>query len=122
MSEALTAEAFRNLCFDNGVHTVEVAVVDTYAHLRGKRVPVDRFFDEVMSDGVSIADAVFILNVRDELIEHELVNMESGFLDTGIVPDVSTGRLLTHRPGYALVFTDAYDEHGAVHPDRKSVV
>ena len=116
MSEALTAEAFRNLCSDNGVHTVEVAVVDTYAHLRGKRVPVDRFFDEVMSDGVSIADAVFILNVRDELIEHELVNMESGFLDTGIVPDVSTGRLLTHRPGYALVFTDAYDEHGAVHP------
>ena len=89
----LTSEAFRSLCEEAAVHTVEVAIADTYAHLRGKRVPVGRYFDEVAESGASIADAVFILNVRDELIDHETVNMENGFLDTRIVPDPATGRL-----------------------------
>ena len=110
----LTSEAFRSLCEEAAVHTVEVAIADTYAHLRGKRVPVGRYFDEVADSGASIADAVFILNVRDELIDHETVNMENGFLDTRIVPDPATGRLLSHRPGYALVFCDCFDEHGAL--------
>lgn len=115
MTKQMTAEVFRKLCAGHDVHTVEIAVADTFAHLRGKRVPVGRFFDEVVDSGAAIADAVFILNVRDELIDHEFVNMEIGFLDTRLVPDVSTGRLLTHRPGYALVFCDSYDEEGAPH-------
>jgi glutamine synthetase len=32
------------------------------------------------------------------------------------MPDVSTGRLLTHRPGYAIVFSDTFDPHGHPHP------
>ena len=32
------------------------------------------------------------------------------------MPDISTARLLTHRPGYALVFADTYDEHAEPHP------
>ncbi len=115
MADQMTAEAFRAACTAHQVHTVELAVVDTYAHPRGKRVPVERFFDEVLDGGAAIADAVFILNVRDELIDHEFVNMETGFLDTRLVPDVSTARILTHRPGYALVFCDSYDEEGALH-------
>lgn len=115
MTDQMTVGAFRALCADHGVHTVEVAVADTYAHPRGKRVPVERFFDEVLEGGVAIADAVFILNVRDELIDHEFVNMDNGFLDTRLIPDVSSGRILTHRPGYALVFCDSYDEEGALH-------
>ena len=42
----LTSEAFRSLCEEAAVHTVEVAIADTYAHLRGKRVPVGRYFDD----------------------------------------------------------------------------
>lgn len=111
----LDTEAFQKICTEAGVHTVEVAVADTYAHLRGKRVPVDRYFAEVAASGASIADAVFILNASDDLIDHEIVNMDNGFLDTRIVPDPASGRLLTHRPGYALVFCDSYGAHGEPH-------
>ena len=111
----MTNDAFRTRCDEADIHTVEVAIGDTYGHLRGKRVPVDRYFAEVEESGASIADAVFILNVCDELIDHEIVNMDNGFLDTQIVPDPASARLLTHRPGYALVFCDSFDEHGAPH-------
>lgn len=39
----LTLEEFNEMCEVHGVHTVEIATPDTYGHLRGKRVPVDRF-------------------------------------------------------------------------------
>ena len=111
----MTTDAFRTRCDEAGIHTVEVAIGDTYGHLRGKRVPVDRYFAEVAESGASLADAVFILNVCDELIDHEIVNMDNGFLDTRIVPDPAAARLLTHRPGYALVCRDSFGEHGAPH-------
>ena len=44
MNETMSAESFHARCREAGVHTVEVAAPDTQGHLRGKRVPVDRFF------------------------------------------------------------------------------
>ena len=98
------------------IHTVEVAVPDTHSHLRGKRVPVGRFWSAVADDGVNIADAVFAMDLVNDLPDNEFINMDSGYLDTHLVPDLSTTRILTHRPGYALVFCDAKNEHGDPHP------
>ena len=52
-----TLSEFQELCEAHGVHTVEVAAPDTLGHLRGKRVPVERFFRTTVETGVSIADA-----------------------------------------------------------------
>lgn len=98
------------------VHTVELATPDTQGHLRGKRIPVERFLDSVHRTGDHIADAIFVFDVRNDLPANEFVNMDSGYLDCHLVPDHSTGRILTHRPGYALVFSDAFNEHGEPHP------
>jgi len=115
MSDAQAAADFHRACDDAGVHTVEVAAPDTQGHLRGKRVPVDRFFVSTIDQGVNIADAMFVFDMQNDLPDNPYVNMETGYLDCRLIPDVSTGRLLTYRPGYAIVFTDALDAHGAPH-------
>lgn len=112
----LTLEEFQTMCEEHGVHTVEVAAPDTWGHLRGKRVPVERFFRTGHSSAFGIADAIFVMDVQNDLPDNEFINMDSGFLDCHLHADVSTGRILTHRPGYALVFADVYDQHGNPHP------
>ena len=83
------------------MHTVEVAAPDTQGHLRGKRVPIDRFFATTVGTGVNIADAMFVFDMQNDLVDNPYINMDSGFLDCKLVPDLSTGRILSHRPGYA---------------------
>ena len=111
-----TLDEFHELCEAHGVHTVEVAVPDTQGHLRGKRVPVDRFFATTVNDGCAIADAMFVFDMLNDLPDNEFVNMDTGYPDCHLHPRVETGRILTHRPGYAIVFADATDPHGDPHP------
>ena len=111
-----SASGFAQKCSEAGVHTVEVATADTQGHLRGKRVPVSRFFDTVASDGVAIADAIFVMDAQDDLTDNPYINMDTGYLDCRLVPDLATGRVLAHRPGYGIVFADVLDEHGGPHP------
>ena len=98
-----------------GVHTVEVATPDLQGRLRGKRIPVGRFCDSVLEGGVNIADAIFVFDIADEITDNPYINMEAGYLDCTLVPRLETARLLPHRPGYAIVFADAYGEEG-LHP------
>ena len=98
------------------VHTVELAAPDTQGHLRGKRIPAKRFFDSGYKSGANIADAMFVFDIQNDLPENEFVNMDTGYLDAHLTPDTTTGRILTHRPGYALMFADATNEHGDPHP------
>ncbi len=107
-------DSFRALTQEHGIHTVEIAHPDNYGHLRGKRMPVERFFGAGQK-GIGIADAIYIMDLQCDLVDNPWISMESGFLDTILVPDVSSARLLTHRPGYAMVFSDSLDEEGQPH-------
>ena len=98
------------------IHTVEVAIVDTYGHLRGKRFPVDHFIGSVAEGGCHLADAIYIFDLHNDLVDSPYINMAQGFLDTHLVPDLSTLRLFGHRPGYALVFSDSLDPSHELHP------
>ncbi|MCY4665935.1 MAG: hypothetical protein OXC00_14865, partial [Acidimicrobiaceae bacterium] len=66
MTDIAAAGSFQEQCTAAGVHTVEVATPDTQGHLRGKRVPVERFFSTVATAGVAIADAIFIMDAQDD--------------------------------------------------------
>ncbi len=112
----LTLDEFEAMCEGHGVHTVEVATPDLYGHIRGKRVPAKRFFSGAHASAFGIADAIFVMDLHNDLPDNPFINMDSGFLDCHLHADVSTGRILTHRPGYALVFADAHDPHGNLHP------
>jgi glutamine synthetase len=100
---------------DNGIHTVEIAIADTYGHLRGKRVPAQRFLDAVATGGINIADAIYVFDPLCEIVDAPTINMNTGYLDMHLVPDLSTFRVLTHRRGYAIVFTDSFHEDGSPH-------
>ena len=112
MAEPLSVDDFRAACEQAAVHTVEVATPDTQGHIRGKRVPMERFFSVVARSGLNIADAMFVFDMQNDLPDNPYINMESGYLDCHLVPDLSTARVFTHRPGYALVFADSFDPHG----------
>jgi len=101
---------------EHQVHTVEVAVVDTYGHLRGKRVPVSHFVSKIAEGGCHIADAIYIFDMANDLVDSPYVNMGLGFLDTHLVPRLETLRIFSHRPGYAVVFADSYDPDHRPHP------
>ncbi len=109
-------DEFRSVAEANEVHTVELAAPDTQGHLRGKRIPAKRFLDGGHASGANIADAMFVFDMQNDLPDNEFVNMDTGYLDAHLVPDNSTGRVFTHRPGYSIVFADALDEHGNPHP------
>ena len=36
----------RRAVAEQAIHTVEIGVTDSYGHLRGKRVPAERFLDD----------------------------------------------------------------------------
>ncbi|WP_420626922.1 glutamine synthetase family protein [Candidatus Poriferisodalis sp.] len=98
------------------VHTVEVAIVDTYGHLRGKRFPADHFLRSAAENGCHLADAIYIFDLHNDLVDSPYINMAKGFLDTHLVPDLGTLRIFGHRPGYALVFSDSLDPSHQLHP------
>ena len=98
------------------VHTVEVAIVDTYGHLRGKRFPVDHFLRSVAEGGCHLADAIYIFDLHNDLVDSPYINMGLGFLDTHLVPDLGTLRLFGHRSGYGLVFSESLDPSHEPHP------
>ena len=100
------------------VHTVEVAIVDTYGHLRGKRFPVDHFLRSVAEGGCHLADAIYIFDLHNDLVDSPYINMGKGFLDTHLVPDLGTLRIFGHRPGYALVFADSLERRTAFTPSH----
>ena len=107
---------FRQMADEHNIHTVELGAPDTQGRLRGKRIPVDRFIASVAESGVSIADAMFVFDMQDDMPDNEFINMGTGYLDCRLVPDLSFPRILTHRPGYALVFADAFDPGHNPHP------
>ena len=116
MAEPTSIDDFQAACEQAGVHTVEVATPDTLGHLRGKRVPVERYFHRIADHGLHIADAIFVFDMQNDLADNPYINMDAGFLDCHLVPDHSSARVFSHRPGYALVFADTFDPHDDPHP------
>jgi glutamine synthetase len=111
------------LIAEHDVHTVELATIDTYGHLRGKRVPAGRFVRTVAEHGAHIADAIYVMDVQCEIVDSPLINMGTGFLDMHLEPDLSTFRLIKHRPGYATVMTNSIDHEHKPHPlDPRNVL
>ncbi len=107
---------FASMVADNDIHTVELAAPDTQGHLRGKRIPSRRFLDHAHESGANMADAMFVFDMQNDLPENEFVNMDTGYLDCHLTADMATGRVLTHRPGYGIVFADTTNEEGKPHP------
>ena len=71
-----SVDEFRSAAEANELHTIELAIPDTQGHLRGKRIPVKRFFDSVHEAGANVADAMFVFDMQNDLPDNEFVNMD----------------------------------------------
>ncbi len=119
----LTLDNIAATMANNSVHTVELVTIDTYGHPRGKRVPASRFTQTVAENGAHIADAIYVMDIQCDIVDSPLINMGTGFLDMHLQPDLSTFRLLAHRPGYATVMTNSLNHQHKPHPlDPRNVL
>lgn len=109
----LAAEA---LLRDHDVHTVELATTDLYGHPRGRRIPREHFLRSVAGHEVSFPEALFAATIDCNIVESDQITMDSGFFDVRLLADMSSLRLLGHRPGYALLFASVHTAGGDVHP------
>ncbi len=109
-------EALAAVLREHEVHTVELAATDLFAHLRGRRIPTQRFLASIASNGANFPEALFAATIECDIVDSPTINMETGFCDVHLQPDLSSARVFTHRPGYAIVFADVHTHGGAPHP------
>jgi len=109
-------EALAAVLRGHRVHTVELAATDLYAHLRGRRIPTERFVASIAANGANFPEAVFAATIECGIVDSPAINMQTGFRDVHLQPDLSSARVFTHRPGYAIVFADVHVHGGAPHP------
>lgn len=116
MNDQVDLAGVASLLRDNDVHTVELATTDLYGHPRGRRIPRERFLRSVAEHEVSFPEALFAATIDCNIVESDLIGMESGFFDVRLVPDLTSVRLLGHRPGYAFLFGSVQAPDGTAHP------
>ena len=84
-----------------GVHTVELAVPDAYASLRGKRVPASAW-PGVAQAGLHMCSVIYSWSPRcDVRAEDEWLPPERGWPDMHVRPLLDTLRPVPWRPGSA---------------------
>lgn len=99
-----------------GVHTVELAVPDAYASLRGKRVPASAW-PGVAQAGLHMCSVIYSWSPRcDVRAEDEWLPPERGWPDMHVRPLLDTLRPVPWRPGSALVLCEVTEEDGAEVP------
>jgi glutamine synthetase len=97
----------------SGTHTVELVIPDINGILRGKKVPA-QLWDHVAHHGVAIANVIFVWGPRCDILDGvSYSNMETGYPDIEIVPDLTTLRAVPWRPGTATVLCDAKEADGS---------
>ncbi|GLZ00963.1 glutamine synthetase family protein [Actinoplanes sp. NBRC 103695] len=91
---------------ENAIEIVELAVVDTQGAIRGKRIPAPVF---QRSERFAMSSGLYCLDYGLEVLPAGDYNWASGYPDVFLVPDPETVRLVSWRPGTALVFCDVVD-------------
>lgn len=96
----------------DGVHTVEVAFVDTVGVLRGKQIPTRHFLKAEIPQ-FPFCNAALAWDIQCDLFPGvEFASFDNGYPDVFARPDPSTYAPLPWRPGVAFLLADVYSEHG----------
>lgn len=92
------------------IDTVFYALPNSQGQLKGKRYGARHFLDKVALDGADMC--AYLLATDVEMSPRhgfDLTSWDSGFEDTGVVPDLATLRLVPWMPRTVLVLGDAVD-------------
>lgn len=99
---------------DRSIDTVVTAFTDMQGRLFGKRIEIEYFLDDVVGHGVEGCNYLLALDMDMEpLPGYEMANWEDGYGDFGIVPDMSTLRIIPWLDRTALVLCDVLNHDGS---------
>jgi len=106
----LTVPELQKLADAGEIDAVVVGFTDIYGRLMGKRFDVDFFLDDCVENGTHACNYLLTCNMNMDPIEgFKYANWEDGYGDFHLVPDISTLRKMSWRPGTAFVACDVYD-------------
>jgi len=98
---------------DHSIDHVRVGGVDIDGVWRGKRVALEAFLATTAAAGTHLCNAVFAVNMVDELIDGlAYTNLDTGFPNVHLVPDLATFAPLVWRTGAAGVLADFVEPDG----------
>ncbi len=96
------------------IDTVVTAFTDMQGRLFGKRIEIEYFLDEVTGHGVEGCNYLLALDMDMEpLPGYEMANWEDGYGDFGIMPDMSTLRVIPWLDRTAMVLADVVNHDGS---------
>ncbi|MBF6332656.1 glutamine synthetase family protein [Nocardia transvalensis] len=105
-------EAAEQFLKQHSITMVELATPDMTGAIRGKRIPVQTFLTNGLSDAVGMSSAVLAWDYRMDVIETDDYSWANGYPDIFLRPDVETLRLVPWKARTALVFCDVVDGAG----------
>jgi glutamine synthetase len=109
----LSVDQLRELAQGGSIDTVITAFTDMQGRLRGKRIDVSYFLDEVVGHGIEGCDYLLALDMEmDPVPGYEMANWEKGYGDFAIIPDLATLRSIPWLDRTALV-CDVAEHNGA---------
>jgi glutamine synthetase len=95
--------------------TVMCAAPDPYGRLVGKRLTLPAFRRLcVDGEGVNASTFVFAVDLEMNPLELPLSNLQNGYVDCRLVPDLTTLRRVPWEPRTAVVLCDAYEAESDV--------
>lgn len=109
LTGTITLEELLVLLSAGEVDTVMCATPDPYGRLVGKRLTPHAFEALVLKgEGVNASTFVFAVDLDMNPIELPVSNVENGYVDFRLVPDMSTLRRVPWEPRTVMVICDAY--------------
>lgn len=109
MTGRLSTDELLGLLDAGEVDTVMCAAPDPYGRLVGKRLTANAFRSLcVDGEGVNASTFVFAVDMEMKPIELPVSNLDNGYPDFRLVPDMSTLRRVPWEPRTVVVLCDAY--------------
>lgn len=106
-------ERIARIAQELGIDTVRVGGVDVDGIWRGKRIGMDEFASRGWRDGFHFCNAVFGIDVADEVIAGlGYTSWDTGFPDVHLIPDLATFAPVAWAEGTASVLGDFVEADG----------
>ena len=100
------------------IDSVRVEYPDLYGICRNKLVPARRF-EKAVEEGLNFAQAIYAINLANDVAPETGCGYEIEWKDMTIMPDLSTFAVLPHLEGTARVIGNAYREGQPIEVDPR---
>ena len=119
----LTLDDLRTAVADGSIDTIVVGLVDMHGRLVGKRTSGEYFLLH-LARGIDVCNSLLTLDMESDTTPgYAIANLEAGYGDCVLHPDLSTLRRIPWHEGTALVLCDpTWHDGSAIDPSPRTVL